>query len=679
MVLALLIAFGTAGCLITAFDLNLSHPASVAAAWLGFALVAALAFRWKYGGTALACLLAFLAGYIWRRGIAAAQFLALIDRLSHVYDSAYNWGTLQLTGGNWADIPADWPMGILGCLLALLVCQRVCRRKSGWPILPAVVLPMAVCVVVTDTVPHPLPLFCLFAGLILLLLTSAVRQENAAQGFRLTAMAVFPVTAALLALFLIFPQNNYTNQSAALRQRLLDSAETLPRLLEQTAQKLALEFQGGTVQQIDLADVGPHDPFAFPVLEVTSQRDGTLYLREQDFDSYTGTGWTSSGSRREDFSLPGEDTFSVTIQTRSKRSLYLVPYYPGTEVPLSGGNRENPEKQMQYSYLCTALPDNWRSLTVSASDRQASAENGELSRYLTLPGTTRAEATLLVEDLLSGSSTEIAHRIAALVCGSARYDLDTPRMPEGEGDFALWFLRSADSGYCVHFATAATVLLRAADIPARYVTGYLVDTEAGKAVTATEENAHAWAEYYEPLLGAWVVLEATPAAEEPEDIPPAGEVSVIAPTEASQASPTRPAAEETAPEAPRETAPILPQPDPVKLTGLARVLVILAAAILIANIQRSTRIRLRRSRQRSGSPNEQALARWQEAVLLSRLLKENPGEELLNLAQKAKFSPHDLTAEELQRFDSYNRSCLRLLRQQSRCKQLVYQYIHAIY
>ena len=52
-------------------------------------------------------------------------------------------------------------------------------------------------------------------------------------------------------------------------------------------------------------------------------------------------------------------------------------------------------------------------------------------------------------------------------------------------------------------------MLRALDIPARMVTGYLVDAKADAWVEVTGENAHAWAEYYSLGVG-WVPLEATP-------------------------------------------------------------------------------------------------------------------------------------------------------------------------
>ena len=51
----------------------------------------------------------------------------------------------------------------------------------------------------------------------------------------------------------------------------------------------------------------------------------------------------------------------------------------------------------------------------------------------------------------------------------------------------------------------------------------------------------------------------------------------------------------------------------------------------------------------------------------------------LELAQKAKFSPHALTEEELMQFDVHNRSCLRRLRNQNPLRRLIHQYIYAIY
>ena len=71
-----------------------------------------------------------------------------------------------------------------------------------------------------------------------------------------------------------------------------------------------------------------------------------------------------------------------------------------------------------------------------------------------------------------GGTEETARQVAQYIGSAARYSLDTPVQPRDE-DFVLHFLTQSRQGYCVHFASAAAVMLRALDIPARYVSGYV--------------------------------------------------------------------------------------------------------------------------------------------------------------------------------------------------------------
>ncbi len=154
------------------------------------------------------------------------------------------------------------------------------------------------------------------------------------------------------------------------------------------------------------------------------------------------------------------------------------------------------------------------------ADRNPEYETFVRETYTQLPDDIRAE----LEPYVSGARTSLQTNtdalltqkacagIAQYVSNSAAYSLDTPRVPEGE-DFALWFLRESDTGSCVHFATATVLLLRAADIPARYVTGYYFKTAVGQWADVTEDDAHAWVEYYLDGYG-WQVLDPTPAAQE---------------------------------------------------------------------------------------------------------------------------------------------------------------------
>lgn len=79
-------------------------------------------------------------------------------------------------------------------------------------------------------------------------------------------------------------------------------------------------------------------------------------------------------------------------------------------------------------------------------------------------------------------------------------------------DPAASFLFGDLTGYCVHFAHAATYLLRALDVPARVAAGYAVpagDRGDGSALMIRGMNAHAWPEIRLDGLG-WVVVDLAP-------------------------------------------------------------------------------------------------------------------------------------------------------------------------
>ena len=87
--------------------------------------------------------------------------------------------------------------------------------------------------------------------------------------------------------------------------------------------------------------------------------------------------------------------------------------------------------------------------------------------------------------------------IADKVRETASYNLSPSIMPDTAEDFAMWFYQEAEEGYCVHFATTAAVLLRAAGVPARYVTGYVVNVRANREESVSSRQAHAWVEYFD--------------------------------------------------------------------------------------------------------------------------------------------------------------------------------------
>ena len=76
------------------------------------------------------------------------------------------------------------------------------------------------------------------------------------------------------------------------------------------------------------------------------------------------------------------------------------------------------------------------------------------------------------------------------------------------------FLTNARSGHCEYFATAATLLLREAGIPARYATGYAVaelDPKRREYVIRGT-HGHAWTRVWDADAGRWLDFDTTPGS-----------------------------------------------------------------------------------------------------------------------------------------------------------------------
>jgi len=197
------------------------------------------------------------------------------------------------------------------------------------------------------------------------------------------------------------------------------------------------------------------------VLDVVASQTQLLYLRGQAYEVYDGESWQALNMG--EWSV-WEPKGTVSIAARPPRDMSFAPY---------GGAKEKPSK-----------------------------------RCLQLPKETKAWAQAQVVE-------KTVEQIVDFVRSCAEYDENITAMPENT-DFARWFIESG-RGYCIHFATAAVVLLRAAGIPARLITGYAVQVQAGLRKTVTGEDAHAWAEYWDGE--SWHILEATPTVEAGQILP----------------------------------------------------------------------------------------------------------------------------------------------------------------
>ena len=705
--LAFLLSFGGVGCLVTGFRMDGGSMVMLALACGFFSVVSAACFQLKWGGTLLLCLLALASGFLWHSKDAAEQLYSLLYRITYLYDRAYGWGVIRLGESGPGELTVGYPLGILGCLVAVCVSWTVCRRKNAIPAVLAALLPLFACLVVTDTVPKEGYLYILILGVLVLVLTNGQRRSSESQGNALALLAAAPTALALGLLFLAVPQKNYVNQVETLQNRILAWAEQFPALMEDlTEASQGNSIGDGETAQVDLRNTGPLIQRHYPVMEVVGAKSGTMYLRGQDYDLYDGTGWTAVAGRQEVLGGAGVggilvERGNVTVTTNRSRDFFYIPYYTASGTALAGGRSANEGELLVYEFIQRTLPDNWQELVGTADDELLEYafsswynDGGADERYLVLPNETRDWAEQLLDGILAGketgTATDKAEAIADYVRNSAVYDTDTGKMPVEETDFVRWFLTGSSTGYCVHFASATAVLLRAAGVPARYVTGYMFQAEEDVAVTVQADQAHAWVEYYEPRLGLWIVLESTPADLEAE------ETTAPALTETEPSEDTAPVTE------PEESEGPLPEPTsavtipadtgsgggnepaaefrlPQWVKSLLAWLLWLGVAAAAVNWQRELRLRLRRKKLRSGCANSRALARWREVELLYRRLEKTPPEELEALAQKARFSQHSLTAEELLALDAGVRSARGACRQKPWYQRLIDRYIYAAY
>lgn len=190
-------------------------------------------------------------------------------------------------------------------------------------------------------------------------------------------------------------------------------------------------------------------------------------------------------------------------------------------------------------------------LTTLKSPAKTLPDNA-LIPYLQVPSDTKKEIIYFLEENhlcteyitdnfdfnhLSGAELlTVINRLSDKLSDDFVYSLN-PGITPNKSDFVGYFLNENRKGFCAHFATSATLILRSLGIPARYVEGYVlsyddfsnvrvvedaklsdyIDTSVYTSDLAvvqaniSDDEAHAWVEYYDPAFG-WRVFEATTAS-----------------------------------------------------------------------------------------------------------------------------------------------------------------------
>jgi transglutaminase-like putative cysteine protease len=259
---------------------------------------------------------------------------------------------------------------------------------------------------------------------------------------------------------------------------------------------------------------------ARPVFEVRGKPGQTVYLRTAVFEIYTGSGWAYNKNRLAQAEFSYGSIFKTSEADQFDNALRVdvlidffssVPHTVNTSAILIG-NGSVPELaygSKDTGFLFEIPTVKGTSFLLQQGTAQSTAETPD-EAYLQLPTNIPAGAIELARLLgESGVALETSAKIKDYLTYNYYYTLEPSR--EAQFDDPAWeFLLAAGEGYCVHFATSFVLLARMNGIPARYVTGFLVnipyDTGSAK---VTGFSSHAWAEIWDPELG-WIVQEATP-------------------------------------------------------------------------------------------------------------------------------------------------------------------------
>jgi transglutaminase-like putative cysteine protease len=271
-----------------------------------------------------------------------------------------------------------------------------------------------------------------------------------------------------------------------------------------------------------------------PVLSLFNGRQWVQSFAAQNISRFSGSRqvvWPSHGqSLRSDPFAPAwlvaskanspPVEYTITLEPTYQTWLFSLPLVSSLQVNTQGQDM-NLGVTRDFR-LTSSKPINQRLIYTlrSSTDFYINAKGlsqQERKRGLQLPANynpqTRANAQQWRET--SASDEDYIERVLEHYRQTFIYTLEPPKLGKHTVDEFLW---QQQQGFCEHFASSFVVMMRAAGIPARVVTGYQGGeyNAADNYLVIHQYDAHAWTEVWLPGKG-WVRIDPT-AAVAPERV-----------------------------------------------------------------------------------------------------------------------------------------------------------------
>lgn len=317
-------------------------------------------------------------------------------------------------------------------------------------------------------------------------------------GLRLMALA-FPIG---LAFFLLFPR--WGSPLWGMPEEALDARSGLSD-----------SMQPGSIQGLFMDD----SPAFRAVFEGGMPRQNDLYWRGPVFWDFDGSSWKVSYLSRN---LPAENKpdprrapirYEVQMEPTEQNWLFALDYPalkpPRTKLTLDYQLLSDKPITQLTSYTMASNPQFMDSPELKQTLLRAALElpEGFNPRTAEMMAQWRGEA--------KSDSEIISRALAYFNQEQFHYTLNPPLLSRHTVDE---FMFNTRQGFCEHYASAFTVMMRMAGIPARVVTGYQGGwySNLGAYVLVRQSDAHAWSEVWVRGSG-WTRIDPT-AAVAPERV-----------------------------------------------------------------------------------------------------------------------------------------------------------------
>ena len=201
-------------------------------------------------------------------------------------------------------------------------------------------------------------------------------------------------------------------------------------------------------------------------------------------------------------------SYNVTLYPHQHQWLYALDIpisYPQDAVLYDDYTLKRKKKvDKTYRYKLTSYPQFSMKASLSSSERKAALQVS-LQRD---PVTAKIAKGLHSED----DSKTLSNISSYFESQNLEYTLKPDLLDKSHPIDS--FLQGSKKGYCVHFAAAFTYMARAAGLPTRVVTGFMVSNEEAlrNYLVVREYSAHAWVEVYLKDKG-WIRVETTSFAQ----------------------------------------------------------------------------------------------------------------------------------------------------------------------